>query len=150
MYNLVGLLKRFYPEVEHVKDGKGDIVVVVTKTDANASLKNHKDCVMAKACKRLSGVDGAVISVSTAFIIKGDTAYRYRVPQAITREIVAFDRGASFTPGEYELKAPGEWHKTGKQQGTTRNQATHRKTGRNSGTRHYTKGIRTSLPHIAA
>lgn len=148
MYNLVGSLKRFYPEVEHVKDGRGDLHIIVTTTDTKASVKNHKDCAIAKACKRLQGVDGAVISVATAFIIKGDTAYRYRVPSAVAREVVAFDRGASFTPGEYELKAPGRTHKLGRKQGSS-GARTGQGAGRNSGPRHVTKGIRTALPLTA-
>lgn len=33
---------------------------------------------------------------------------RYFTPEALRTEIVAFDRGGTFQPGEYELKAPTE------------------------------------------
>lgn len=96
-----------FPNVESVDDGRDDVVVEVTKRDCSkAARKNHNACALARACEHMVGVDGAIISRSTAFLVAGRTALRYLLSSAAAREIVSFDRGAGFTPGEYILKAP--------------------------------------------
>lgn len=138
------IVKRFYPNVEHVKNAPKTVTVEVTKGDVQkGSVKNHKECVMANACKRTFKADGAVVSLGTVYLVKGDEATRYKVPQNLAREIVAFDRGGSFSTGEYCLSKP------------------ERIAPRGSGTRHpgnprqgnrpphnITSGVRTSLSQM--
>lgn len=103
------IVRKFYPDVKRVVNAKKDIPVDITKGDLKAaSTKDHKACAMAEACKRHLPVDGAIISTRTAYLIKGDTATRYDVPEYAAREIVSFDRGAGFTLGQYALRKPAK------------------------------------------
>jgi len=102
----LAIVQKFFPKVTTVKDGTDDLEVEVTKQDATSSRKkDHNNCAMAVACKRKAKADGIIISISMAYIIKGNTATRYQVPNSVGREITAFDRGARFAEGNYELKA---------------------------------------------
>ena len=134
------IVKKFFPDVEKVKDGTKDLTIEVTAADVkSAGAKNHKGCAMANACKRALKLDGALVSLGTVFLIKDEVALRYRVPASLSRELVAFDRGGSFVPGEYDLRKP--------EPASTRPRATHKgkPTAGYRGTRHITGGVRTSL-----
>ncbi|MBO0887472.1 hypothetical protein J2P12_00065 [Candidatus Bathyarchaeota archaeon] len=61
---------------------------------------------MAVACKRAYHADGVILARSIAYLIKGKIAVRFQVPEAVSREIVAFDRGGVFSPGQYHLQRP--------------------------------------------
>jgi len=99
------IVRKYHPEVNSVIDALKDVRVVVSKTDCNTSKKKSpSECAMAKAC--LKHYDGAIISLSTAYLIKGKRARRYKVPHAVSRELVSFDRHKEFAPGVYTLKAP--------------------------------------------
>lgn len=99
------IVQKAFPSVTKVVDARKDTEVEVTKRDTtSATVRNHKACAMAVACKRKMDLDGVIMSVSTAYLIKGATATRYKVPSSVSREIVTFDRGAAFEPGEYKLK----------------------------------------------
>lgn len=101
------LIRQFHPEILQVIDSNKSITVEVTeKDDKNSKLKNHGQCAMAVACKRQQHADAVIISVRTAYVIKGKTAYRYRVPESTAREVISFDRKGGFQPGTYSLKAP--------------------------------------------
>jgi len=91
--------------VTKVVDSRKDLKISVTAEDSKASKKKAPDaCALANACKR--SYDGAIVSLAVAYVIKGDTAYRFQVPQSISRELVSFDRHQDFAPGEYSLKKP--------------------------------------------
>lgn len=132
--------------VKKVVDAKKDSVVEVTKRDtSSATVRNHKACAMAVACKRKLDLDGVIMSISTAYLVKGDVATRYLVPPSVSREITAFDRNAVFEPGEYRLKAATESSKLDGVRGTYPE-----KGGKANGNlakrfRHKTEGIRASL-----
>lgn len=86
--------------------------------------------------------DGVIISVYTAYLVKGKKATRYQLPQSVSREIISFDRGSKFYAGEYSLKVPsvplGPQRRTGRSHGS----------GTGSGLKrphHLTKGIRSVL-----
>jgi len=100
-------VRKFFPGVKHVVDATEPLNIEVTKGDVSTSKrKAHSECAMAVACKRAKHLDGVIIATSTAYLIKGDTATRYTVPDSVGREVVAFDRGGSFEPGEYKLIKP--------------------------------------------
>jgi hypothetical protein len=103
--NLVATIQRYHPEVTKVVDAKKNITIKVTDEDCRGSTsKAPNECAMATAFKRT--YDGAIISVASAYLVKGKTAYRYKVPITVAREIVTFDRHHDFAPGEYRLTAP--------------------------------------------
>lgn len=112
--DVLSLVRKFYPGVNHVEDAKKSITIEVTNRDNKAAtVKNHKSCAMAVACKRKLHADGVIISMSRAYVIKGDRALRYDVPGSVAREIVSFDRNGEFEPGEYALNRPGVGHQLG-------------------------------------
>jgi len=101
----LNIVRKLFPQVNKVKDAIQSLSVQVTDEDGNsAEVKDHQGCAMAVACRRSTHADGVIISVGSAFVIKGDTAVRYRVPESVAREVVSFDRNAGFAPGTYELK----------------------------------------------
>jgi hypothetical protein len=128
-----------------VVDATSDIDITVTEADCRKGVaRDHTKCPGALAAGR--GYDGAIIAKRSAYIIKGRTAVRYRVPEGLTREEVAIDRGGSFRPGTFTLKKPGK----GEQLATGDNAKTgpHKKkskAARPSFTPHFTEGMRTAL-----
>ncbi len=100
------LVQKFYPNVTDVVDASKPLEVEIIQADIQSSnRKNHRGCVVAKACKR-NGNDGVVIAIKTAYLIKGNKATRYKIPESLTREIVAFDRLGAFELGDYHLDRP--------------------------------------------
>jgi len=98
------VVQKFFPQVTTIEDAAECVEIEVTKQDDKiAKKKDHKTCAMAVACKRKLGLDGVLISINTAYLVKGTKARRYHLPQSVAREVVSFDRGAGFAPGQYQL-----------------------------------------------
>jgi len=107
-------IKKFFPQVLSVTDASRNAVIEVTKKDVDSSkIKKHAECAMAVACKRKFHVDGVVISRTVAYLVKGKRARRFHLPESVSREVVSFDRGAGFAPGNYELAAISPSNKMG-------------------------------------
>jgi len=103
----LAIIQKFYPEVTKVVNAKRDLNIDLRPADVrSAATKKHAGCAMAQACKRQLRVDGAIISTSAAYLVDGKKATRYSVPLNVAKEIIAFDRGAGFEPGEYQLVKP--------------------------------------------
>lgn len=141
MPGAIVMVKKYFPNVVTVRDATRNVAIAVTERDERESQKKaHTSCAMAVACKRVLGLDGVIVSVTKAFLIKGAVAIRYDLPPSVSREVVSFDRGAGFLPGEYALSKPA--HRLGRKRGT--------KTDSKAGVRkreyvHMTEGIRTVL-----
>jgi hypothetical protein len=104
----LGIVRKYHPQVNRVVDAKKPITIEVTAKDCRSGKSGKaSSCAMARAFER--EYDGAIVSLSTAYIIKGDKATRYQVPQSVSREIVSFDRSHKFEPGEYALNAPSHY-----------------------------------------
>lgn len=98
----LGIVRKYHPEVTKVIDATKSLEISVTADDCKKGRsKKAGECAMAKALMR--EYDGAIVSLSKAYLIKGKTAIRYNVPQSVSREIVSFDRSHKFSPGEYKL-----------------------------------------------
>lgn len=107
-------VQRFFPNVIKVSDADDDLEIEVTQKDVRQSVKkDHHGCALAVAMHHEKKCTGAIVSASVAFVIKGDKAIRYSIPERARKEIVSFDRGASFEPGEYTLKAPKSSYRLG-------------------------------------
>ena len=79
-------IQKYFPEVKEVIDATDSIHVEVTRRDeATSKRRKHGECAMAIAAKRCFHADGVIVSVSKAFVIKGDKATRYDLPEAISR-----------------------------------------------------------------
>lgn len=107
MNSSLRIVRSYYPKVTKIVDAKGPRTVSIARNDIRAARRlDHNGCAMVEACKRIKDHDGAVVSKRTAYLVRGDTAERYEVPERILREITSFDRGAAFIPGEYTLYQP--------------------------------------------
>ncbi len=110
--SVLSIVKKYHPEVKTVVDAKKPITIIVSKADCrNGNLKEPDNCAMAKALQREH--DGAIISLSTAYIVDGEKATRYKVPESVAREIVSFDRNHKFAAGEYSLRVPSDCERIG-------------------------------------
>ena len=138
----LAIVRRYFPKVKEVADADSPITIEVTDRDSkSAAVRNHESCAMAVACKRKAKADGVIVSIATAYIIKGDVAYRYRVPSSVQREIVSFDRDAGFAAGNYELATIVPSNKLGESKST----GPHKTTGKPRQVPHQTTGIRAVL-----
>ena len=138
----LAIVKKFFPNVSTVSDGKKTLRIEVTKKDSSSStVKNHKACAMAVACKRKFELSGVVISRDRAYLITDDKAVRYALPESVSREVVSFDRNAGFAEGEYALVPPPKH--------VTASKAPRERYGERKGHErrfaHRTSGIRTSI-----
>lgn len=140
-------VQRFFPKTRFVRDADKNVIIEVTKADVSASARRaHEGCAMAVACKRKLKVDGVIISRSIAYVVKGKKALRYFVPASVAREVVAFDRGASFEPGSYVLRRPDKSSRLGHMKGGhNRDNEGRKKHNPEDGPRHVTQNVRTSL-----
>jgi hypothetical protein len=65
---------------------------------------NPNACAVAlAACSKVKGVTAAKAHLGCVYLMLNGQWRRYRTSEALTREIVAFDRGGRFWPGEYDL-----------------------------------------------
>src|SRR5580704_307502 len=98
------IVQKFYPGIKVVRDAKTPVRIEVLKRDIDDSdVRSHKFCAVARACKRAQHIDGAIIALKVAYLIKGGEALRYSMPESLSREIVAYDRNGDFAPGTYRL-----------------------------------------------
>jgi len=111
-------IRRSFPQVKHVVDSTKQMGVIVQSRDCVEGKKMQaSECALARATRRQYHADAAVIGLSFSYIIKGDTAVRFKTPTSVAREIVSFDRHQDFAPGKYALSpvAPtarqGAWSK---------------------------------------
>ena len=109
------LVHKFFPQVTRVTDASRVLYLEVLPQDSvPEGRKAHAECAFAQACRRQFRVDGAIISISRAYLIRKEHAVRYDLPAAIGREITAFDRGAAPAQGVYRLLPPVKGHQLGR------------------------------------
>jgi hypothetical protein len=105
-----------------IVDAKRPITLHITKADiarAADSIQEPARCAAARACYRELGAKEVRIHMYRAYVRTNDHNWvRYYVDGRLRHEIIAFDRGGSFEPGEYKLsKMPPSMQVTGKHQG---------------------------------
>lgn len=147
MANALQIVQQLFPDVIKVSDAKKAVNVEVSRRDINSStVRSHKACAMAVACKRKFKADGVIISVNRAYLIKGNKATRFVVSPSIAREVVAFDRGGAFEVGEYKLNAVPKRERLGvRQHGSPNGSQGPSNGGMKKRFVHRTEGIRASL-----
>lgn len=97
-------IKRLFPEVTECYDSDKAVNVEVSKRDIhNSKPLDPTNCAMAKAFKRSTNVDAAVVGISSSYLIKGKTAIRFHTPASVRQEIIGFDRYGDFEEGSYYL-----------------------------------------------
>jgi len=92
-------------------------------------------------------MDGVIVSINRAYLVKGTRATRYFLSGHAQREIVAFDRGGGFSAGVYELNAPRKGARLGDRVDREHEAMNISDSHQAKGIRmyHHTEGIRTSL-----
>lgn len=97
-----------------VRDSSRHMVITVLPEDLRgARRKNPECCAFARACKRQQKVDAVHFLKTSAWIEKDGVLTRFILPESMKREIIAFDRGGKFAPGEYQLRRPNRSRKLG-------------------------------------
>lgn len=140
--NALKTVQSMFPQVTSVVDaGRARVIEVEAVDLQSAAVRSHRTCAMAVACKRKLELDGVIMARTTAYLIKGRRATRYAVPQAVTREIISFDRGGGFEPGIYRL-IPFE---AGRRLGADKARGPHEIAGQPQRFRHQTAGVRAML-----
>ena len=98
-----------------IYDAVEPISFTVTKRDiSKGGVKEPDSCAMALACKREYHSKDVRIHINYSYVLEKDHWVRYRTPNSVAREIVVFDRGGAFDPGEYTLLVPFKSDRLGK------------------------------------
>ena len=90
-----------------VRDATEALAFTVKPRDITKNgIKSPDSCAMAMACRREHHARDVRIHMKYSYVLEKDHWLRYRTPPSVTREIIAFDRGGAFDPGEYMLLPP--------------------------------------------
>lgn len=132
-----------------VKDANKELLVTITPQDVKAgAAKNATSCAAAQALVRQGICDEAKVHVNRTYIKKAGKWLRFKTPPALRSEIVAFDRGGSFEPGDYKLMPMSPSQRRGAREARETNRPPEArnppKTGRSikKRLRHVTTGVR--------
>jgi hypothetical protein len=81
-------------------------IQVNSRDIANADRKDPADCVMARAVRRCIHAHEVRAHLGRVFVRQREKGpwKRYETSTALRSEIIAFDRGGAFEPGEYMLR----------------------------------------------
>lgn len=122
-----------------VKDARRNVRITITPDDVKkARRKKPNTCAIAQTCLRQPDVKEVRIHLSRAYMRKNGKEWeRFLVPRTLRSEIIAFDRGGRFAPGEYVLYRPSKATKLGQQTGSSAGQTQP----------HSTRGKRKRRPH---
>lgn len=97
-------LRRAFPQVTTLSDATQSIAIEVREGDRKVATPfSPESCAMAQACHRQLQADGAVITLTKAYVVRGTHATRYKVPTTVQREITSFDRHGDFRAGVFLL-----------------------------------------------
>jgi hypothetical protein len=149
--NALNIVQKYFPDVKRVHDAGRPVILQVTAADSkNARTRDHSGCAMAVAARRTFHARGVIISIGQAYVIKKDSAIRFKLPPSVSREVVSFDRNAGFAEGEYKMSAPSKSHRHGARNDRARNTKNHPSSSDKTKPetfKHFTPGIRAVLGH---
>lgn len=107
-------VKKFYPDVTKVVDAPQGLAVTVGWEDVEEAIRRDpQHCAVANACERSLHLDGALISKSVAYLVKGRVATRYIIPNVISKQIAEFDSLGDFMEQTFKFYAPGPTQQLG-------------------------------------
>ncbi len=126
-------------------NAKRTIKVTVNKNDIGKSdPKNPADCAVARAIRREFHVKEARVHLGRVYLRANEGNWvRYFTPRALRTEIIAFDRGGTFSPGEYTLSPMSPSKAQGKHQGGPTKQQ--KKTGKKRSPPHVVTDVRSGV-----
>ncbi len=89
-----------------VIDATKPVTITITARDvANGDNKNPSGCAAARAAKHsIAECISARVHIGRVYIEQDKKWIRYNTPDSLKQEIIAFDRGGTFAPGEYTLR----------------------------------------------
>ena len=98
-----------------IVDSKKSLKITINTNDINkADPKQPEDCVIARACRRELHVKEVRVHLGRVYLRSNQGNWvRYMTPRSLRTEIIAFDRGGQFAPGEYSLKGVPPSHRLG-------------------------------------
>lgn len=93
---------------EPVTNSATSLRLKITEDDIQRGVRGQPNaCAIAVAAMhRIKGCSAAQIHRRTAYLNVNGKWRRYRIPDALWAEIIAFDRGGKFYAGEHDLSAP--------------------------------------------
>jgi hypothetical protein len=87
-----------------VVDAEEPITVHITSDDcARGSKKDPERCAVALALKRITECDESRVHLACTYLRFGNKWLRYATPPSLKAEIISFDRGGAFYPGDFRL-----------------------------------------------
>lgn len=87
-----------------VVDSPKKLKIVITEKDvAKGNTKDPGSCAAAQACLRQPNCTQARVHLGRTYLKIGEKWVRFHTPPSLRGEIISFDRGAMFQPGEYTL-----------------------------------------------
>lgn len=105
-----------------VVDAPKKLKIIITDKDvAKGNTKDPGSCAAAQACMRQTNCTEARVHLGRTYLKMAGKWVRYHTPESLRGEIISFDRGAMFQPGEYTLSPMQPAKRTGKSQGTATN-----------------------------
>lgn len=94
-------VRKHFPNVTKVVDSGNSVVVSVKASDVSRGRRNQPgQCALAQACMREFKADGALINIGFSYVVRGDTAVRFKTSNTVSREITSFDRHGDFATGK--------------------------------------------------
>ena len=119
------------------------VIIHITEGDINkATKKETNSCAVAKACIRELHAKEVRVHLTRVYIRSNTMNWvRYLTPARLKSEIIAFDRGGKFVPGEFKLPKPPANYASGKQTGSKTNQNIKGKKGKHRAY-HVTRDVR--------
>jgi hypothetical protein len=87
-----------------VVDVDRPVTLQITQADCNrGSKKDPTKCAAALALKRATGCDECRVHIACTYLRFGNKWLRYATPPSLKAEIISFDRGGGFYPGDFRL-----------------------------------------------
>jgi hypothetical protein len=87
-----------------VADADNPVTIHITRADCErGSKKDPRRCAAALALKRDTACEESRVHLACTYLRFGDKWLRYATPPALKAEIISFDRGGGFYPGEFRL-----------------------------------------------
>jgi hypothetical protein len=85
-------------------DADTPVTIHITQADCErGSKKDPQKCAAALALKRDTSCDEPRVHLGCTYLRFGDRWLRYATPPSLKAEIISFDRGGGFYPGDFRL-----------------------------------------------
>lgn len=127
-----------------VVDAQRKLTIHVSASDTKrAKRKDPTSCAVALSCVReIKGCTEARVHLGRTYIRVGDKYVRYNTPQSVRSELLLFDRGAGFEPGDYTLNPCPPTSQLGCGYGSDRSRTRPKKLHKKRATYHVIQGVR--------